>query len=450
MRKGILLALGAWALAFAPLSAQTYPPIPVPAPPPSESVGPPARPPLPPPSESVGPPAQAPLPAFPGAPPPFPAQPLPFPAQPLPFPGAPMPGDPVAVMPSPLVFRPVYDPDTYRIWARAELLVWWVKNAPMPVGVVASNDLVNNSGAYGAMSGVRFALGGWLESNRNIGIEATFFSIAQRSNNLSAGSDAGGNPMLAFPFNNQTPGSVGPSLMPITTPGAFSGGINISSSLSLWGTEVNGVFCLLRTREFEFTVLAGFRYLDLIENLNIQTNSQSLADNTLTNFNDNFATRNQFYGGQLGTRLTWQSDRLSFDIAGKVALGANHESVDVQGTTVQYPGNSFTPNVYPGGFFAQPSNMGRTTANQFAVIPSVELKLSYALTPLIRVFAGYDFLYWNQVVRPGSQVDHNINLSQSVVLNNGVPVSGSVSPAPMFNRTDFWAQGITLGVEFRY
>jgi hypothetical protein len=370
-----------------------------------------------------------------------------------------MPSDPIAVMPTPIVLRPVYDPDAYRVWMRAELLVWWVKNAPMPVGVVASNDpvnnpngtpLSNNSGDYGAMSGFRFAIGGWLETNRNIGIEATFFDMAARTNNLSAGSDANGNPMLAFPFINQTPGNVGPSLLPITSPGAFSGGITINSSMSLWGTEINGVFCVLRTREFEFTVLAGFRYLDLIENLSIQTNSQSLVDNTLTNFNDGFATRNQFYGGQLGTRLTWHSERLSFDIAGKVALGANHESVDVQGSTYQYPGNSFTPNVYPGGFFAQPTNMGHTAATQFAVIPSVELKLSYAVTPMCRLFVGYDFLYWNQVVRPGIQVDHNINLSQSAVLNNGVPLGGQVSPAPMFNRTDFWAQGVTLGVEFRY
>jgi Putative beta barrel porin-7 (BBP7) len=423
MRKGILLALGIWtlALALAPLSAQTFlPPIPAPAPFPSEGVGPPA------------PPA---------------------------YPGIQMPSDPIAVMPGPLVLRAVYDPDAYRIWMRAELLVWWVKNAPMPISVVGSNDLINNpngtpqgnsSGDYGAMSGCRFALGGWLDTNGNIGIEATFFSTEQRAHDFFATSDAGGNPMLAFPFINQTPGSVGPSLLPITTSGKFSGDINIGSSLSLWGTELNGVFSLLRTSGgFEFTVLAGFRYLDLQENLNIQTDSQSLADNTLTSFHDRFNTRNQFYGGQLGTRLTWQRDRLAFDITGKLALGATCESLDVQGTTVQFPGNSFTPNVYPGGFFAQQSNSGRTTASQFAIVPSVELKLSYAMTPRCRLFVGYDFLYWNQVVRPGSQVDHNINLSQSVVLGNGV-LSGPASPAPLFNRTDFWAQGMTFGVEFRY
>ncbi len=447
MRKGILFALGIWALAVAPLfSQQSLPTYTPPAPPPSEGVGPPAQPPRfpsaqsPSSSEGVGPPAQ-------------PSAPLP-----PPYPGPVMPYGPV--MPAPLVLRPVYDPDSYRIWIRAEFLLWWVKNAPMPINVVGSNDLVNNpngtplgnnSGNFGAFSGGLVAFGGWLDAGRNLGFEIAFFGTEQRTSNFSAGSDANGNPMIAFPFVNQTPGSVGPALLPLTMPGAngFSGGISVSSSLSLWGTEVNGLFCLARSPGLEFSLLAGFRYLDLMENLYVDTSSQSLADNTLTNFHDGFETRNQFYGGQVGARFTWQRDRLAFDVTGKLALGATSETLNVQGVTAQYPGNSNVPNLYPGGFFAQPSNMGRTTATQFGVVPSVELKLSYAITPTCRLFVGYDFLYWNQVVRPGSQVDHNINLSQSVVLGNG-QLSGPASPAPLFNRTDFWAQGMNLGVEFRY
>src|SRR5215831_2129950 len=71
------------------------------------------------------------------------------PPAPPPFPPQPVPVDPVVVMPAPvlmpapIVLRPV-DPDAYHIWIRAELLVWWVKNAPMPITVTASNDLVNN------------------------------------------------------------------------------------------------------------------------------------------------------------------------------------------------------------------------------------------------------------------------------------------------------------------
>jgi hypothetical protein len=58
-------------------------------------------------------------------------------------------------------------------------------------------------------------------------------------------------------------------------------------------------------------------------------------------------------------------------------------------------------------------------------------------------------MYWNNVVRPGSQINNNINLSQSQSLGTG-SLSGPATPAPLFNRTDFWAQGLTLGLEFRF
>ena len=59
-------------------------------------------------------------------------------------------------------------------------------------------------------------------------------------------------------------------------------------------------------------------------------------------------------------------------------------------------------------------------------------------------------MYWSNVVRPGSQINlSNINLSQSQSLGNGV-LSGIASPSPLFNRTDFWAQGLNFGVEFRF
>jgi hypothetical protein len=53
------------------------------------------------------------------------------------------------------------------------------------------------------------------------------------------------------------------------------------------------------------------------------------------------------------------------------------------------------------------------------------------------------------VVRPGNQIDRNINLTQSQFLGNGA-LTGQASPGPALSRTDFWAQGITFGLEYRY
>ena len=84
-----------------------------------------------------------------------------------------------------------------------------------------------------------------------------------------------------------------------------------------------------------------------------------------------------------------------------------------------------------------------------SVIPSVEVKVSYYFSNWCRLFVGYDYMYWNQVVRPGSQIDRNVNPTQSTLFGNGL-LAGPASPTPLFNRTDFWAQGITVGLEFKF
>jgi len=55
-------------------------------------------------------------------------------------------------------------------------------------------------------------------------------------------------------------------------------------------------------------------------------------------------------------------------------------------------------------------------------------------------------IYWSSVVRPGDQVDPVVNFSQLF----GGPLVGPAQPLPQFNRTDFFAHGLSFGLEFRY
>jgi hypothetical protein len=59
---------------------------------------------------------------------------------------------------------------------------------------------------------------------------------------------------------------------------------------------------------------------------------------------------------------------------------------------------------------------------------------------------------WDRVVRPGDQIDRNVNLTQNAVLDpNGVGrLVGPAQPAPLFKRSDLWVQGLSLGVEVLY
>jgi Putative beta barrel porin-7 (BBP7) len=398
-----------------------------------------------------------------GAPPPvFPAQALPPPG-PYPPPGGPAPYPPPAdfVAPPPsgavLVDAPRHaTTEPYRVWAQVEFLLWWVKDTPMPVPLVSGVDINGNpqtlfgqsNTGFGVFSGMRFGLGAWFDTNNTIGMDANMWFLERRSNNFFITSDGNGNPPLAVPFFNQTPGNTGEFVLPLATPGVSSGNVVIDSRLQLWGTEFNGALCLARTPSLEFTLLAGFRYLDLRETLYISNMTTDLGTDTTTVFNDSFNTRNQFYGGQLGTRVSWHGERLSLDLAAKVALGATSQTVDIQGSTGQF-GPGFG-GVSPGGFFAQPSNIGRYSATEFSVIPAAEFKLGYQLSRSTRFFIGYDFIYWNQVVRPGNQIDRNINITQASNLGGSGTLSGPAFPTPLFNRSDFWAQGVTLGFEFRF
>ncbi|MGG7379585.1 BBP7 family outer membrane beta-barrel protein, partial [Escherichia coli] len=60
-----------------------------------------------------------------------------------------------------------------------------------------------------------------------------------------------------------------------------------------------------------------------------------------------------------------------------------------------------------GGLLALPSNIGNFQRNRFGVVPQVGLKVGYNLTDNLRVYVGYDFLWWCNVVRPGDQIDTN-------------------------------------------
>ena len=82
------------------------------------------------------------------------------------------------------------------------------------------------------------------------------------------------------------------------------------------------------------------------------------------------------------------------------------------------------------------------------VVGSLESKtrLGYDLTCRLKATVGWSFLYWSSVMRPGDQIDTNVNPSQLP------PGTLSGIPSPQFKpvMTDFWAQGLSIGLDYRY
>jgi hypothetical protein len=374
-------------------------------------------------------------------------------------------------------------------WVSGEYLLWWVRRDHLPPDLVLTGDpTTDNPGAlnaggrplpgspssvdYGALSGVRVTAGGWLDSDGRLGIEGSGFLLPQQSRTFKAVSDQSGNPVLGFRYLD-TPGATTPlaedvfqASIPPGNPNGVppaSGSVAVISNLRLWGAEANAVAGLANSGSLRLQALGGFRYIDLAENLNLLLQSNALEGGS-ENFlgasvpapagivtSDIFRTRNQFYGGQLGLRGELTRGSFVVGTTAKVALGSNHETVEVLGSsTLNVPGAA--PQSVPVGQFAGPTNIGRRTRDEFAVVPEVEVKVGYQLTSWLRATVGYDFLYVSRVVRPGSQVDLFVNDTTNPV--NGAfgkpPLDTTVFPRPFFNQTDFWAQGITFGLELRY
>jgi hypothetical protein len=205
---------------------------------------------------------------------------------------------------------------------------------------------------------------------------------------------------------------------------------------------------------YRVDLLAGFRYLELregigdTENVAISPDVPTIGGSTLA-VADQFDTRNQFYGGQLGARAECRWGRLFLVPTASVALGTNHEEVDVHGNTVITPvggGRS----VLAGGILALPSNSGHFSRDRFAVVPEVGINFGCQVTPHLRAFVGYGFLYVSNVVRPGSLIDRTVNLTQIPSNLGPGTLFGPARPALVLRDTDFWARGINFGLEIRY
>jgi hypothetical protein len=359
-------------------------------------------------------------------------------------------------------------PAGVRVWGDAEFLLWWFKNAPVntPLVTQATNPADPNSGKIGFADtrillgdqtydlgmryGGRFTLGGWLDSDATIGLEANYLFIAPKSTTQAVGSNgAPGSPVLNFPFFDVNSGKE--EAFGLATPT----GMNLRILNELQGGELNALGKLIRTDSLNVSGLIGFRYVNFREDLDF---AQGFG--VPTGFNgslqDSFHATNNFYGGQLGLRAEYRLGNFFIEATGKVALGSMQQSVNVSGSSTESdPGAGALHNYTnaPGGFYALPTNFGNHTQSVFGVVPEGQFKAGYNITRNIQAYVGYNFLYLNDVARPGASIDHAVNLTQVPSnFGTGFPntLTGPAAPTFSFNRSDFWAQGVTFGVQFKF
>jgi len=350
-------------------------------------------------------------------------------------------------------------------YARVEYLMWWSngRNTPPLVttsptgtaqadaGVLGELDtevLFGGDYGEGMRSGGRVTVGRSLGNTGEFSLNGRFFALEDSADGFFA-SSAAGDPILARPFFNTVLAQQDALL--VAFPGiSADGSIGIRANNDVLGADVyvRNIFYWDDCKRIDF--LAGYQFTRIDDSLVIDSDFTSIdplsANPVGTTFSvmDSFRTQNEFHGGQLGVITEWQRGRAWFELLTKVAIGNMRQRATLTGETVRTEPLG-VPTVDESGLLVQGTNSGDRQRDQFSFIPEIGFTVGYQVTSNLSLTAGYSFIYWNDVLLAGNQIDPRINLSQ-----NPGPIVGPAQPVFAFNDNDFWVQGISLGGELRF
>jgi hypothetical protein len=349
-------------------------------------------------------------------------------------------------------------------WIRLDYTMNWLRPAPLPFPVVvgsttgAGPTLLGESNLTQQMqSGIRVDGMTWTNDRHTFGLGLGGFMLEQRSRYDAISADS-----LSRPFFDVL--ALTPNALVVAAPGVATGTVATAATARFSGAEANLWWNLAECDWYSVNLFAGFRYLDLDESLTIYQSSTSVAGFTTPGVTvpaggnvllmDRFRTRNQFYGGQIGATFEARHGCFFADFTPRIGFGPNHESVNIDGSTTGGGGQPV-----PGGLLAVGStggpdgrtgNNGKDVTNYFALMTELGSRIGIQVTKGMRISVGYNFLYLNNVARPGNQVDTTVNPRLVPVSAAFGTLSGPRAPNPTFDREAFWAHGVSFSVELMY
>lgn len=326
-------------------------------------------------------------------------------------------------------------------------------------------------------SGVRVQGGYWFDSERRLGVEAGYSMLESQSTLFSAFND--GNAILARPFinainvqantgivtANQQRQALGQPLIPflptqeavlITFPNSASGGIDIRVSSGIfYEGHVNVSDNFWDDGCWRLDGLLGYRMYRYDEGLRIRqistsTNNPNLTPGTEVFAGDDFSTQNEFHGVDLGLRTSFRWEALTVEVLTKVAAGNLRRRVDISGgQRITVPGSPSELRV--GGVFALASNIGQYNFNDFQALPELGVTVRYQFTDYLRLRAGYNILFLENVSRAAQQIDTTINPDLFPGSGQPAPTTSALTrPVPTNEKDNVWIMNVSLGLEVVY
>lgn len=353
-------------------------------------------------------------------------------------------------------------------WLNVEYLVWWTAAMQTPTLVSTSPSGTAQTAAgvldQGATplfggdllrdvrSGGRIRFGKWLDECRRFGIEAEYLALGEISDGFSATST--GDPILARPFFNALTNQEDaelvafPGVLSGTVTAAAEGTLHSGGARLLWNMCCDGGSIDSCSSHSRVDLLLGYRFLRLDESLVMTEDltSQLSTDPGTFAIVDRFRTANQFHGGEIGLLRNESYGHWSLELLFKVALGNVHEQVVIDGSTVIT--DDAGTEEFTGGLLAQRTNSGLFSRNRYALVPELGLTLGYDLSDCWRATFGYTVIYWDRVVRPGDQIDRQVN--PNLLAPELVPLEGPLRPEFEFKENGFWAQGMSFGLSYTW
>jgi hypothetical protein len=339
----------------------------------------------------------------------------------------------------------------------AEYLLWAIKGDHLPplatLGAPGSGAVAGQPGVstifgggsvdHNPYSGVRAWADIWFDTCYTLGIEVGYMFLADQAVRSTTGSSGDPNaPDLARPFFNATTGQ-NDSLL-VASAGVSSGYITTRADTSMQGLDALGLWSVCRNRNFSLELLGGIRFLELDDSVDVtEASILNILPVISTISADHFTVRNHYFGAELGARSQLRFGSLQLTLTEKVVLGDDAANVEIAGGTFQ--ASPLGPGVGVGaGVLAQPSNIGKHSANSFGFVNESTLQLGWNFNEYLQMFVGYSVLYASSVLRAGDAIDFTVNPNQAF---------GATVPArPLFTPQthDFLANGFNVGMELRF
>ncbi|MBA4190840.1 MAG: hypothetical protein C0467_22870 [Planctomycetaceae bacterium] len=290
-------------------------------------------------------------------------------------------------------------------------------------------------------------------------------------------------------------------------PNLSVGSASVSTRTSLWAADPSAIFNVFRSKpesrlSLSLDLLAGYKYAQLNEEFVIQSQTLlrgvtfaniaqrvpvldgngnpiigpppffipvtrlvittqrlpistsvggvSTASPSTLDVADRFVTTNRFNGGNIGFRADARYGMFTLSTTGKVAVGNMHQTLRIRGITSFQDTSTGAAGFAYSGLYANSSNIGTYTNDEFSIIPDLNLTVGINLTRSLSMYVGYNVIYMNRVLRPGNQLNPIID-GTTIPFSPTYSAAGSI-PAPLKGliQDDYLLQGASFGFGFKY